>query len=294
MKPSQQIRMMIIGANGQLGTDLVDHFKTQYDLICLTENDIDVSDIQSVTRALDTHQPSIIINTAAFHKVDVCEKQPVRSFEVNSLGVKYLAQCSQKIHAKLVHISTDYVFDGKKQSPYIEDDHPHPLNIYGLTKLAGEYLLSNEMENYLILRVSGIYGRHRCIGKGGNFINSMMRQVRAGNEIRVVSDEILTPTSTVEICRQLDVMLKHHLKGLYHVTNEGHCSWYEFAQKIFDILGMHVVVKPVPVSFFPTSVRRPTYSVLENHKLKALKLNIMKNWDIALEAFVSSVDVEEL
>ncbi len=285
---------MIIGANGQLGTDLVDHFQTQYDLVCLTEGDIDVSDIQSVTRALDTHQPSIVINTAAFHKVDECEKKPVRSFEVNSLGVRYLAQCSQKIGAKLVHISTDYVFDGKKESPYFEYDHPHPLNVYGLTKLAGEYLLSNEMENYLILRVSGIYGKHKCIGKGGNFINAMMKQVRSGNEIRVVSDEILTPTSTVEICRQTDEMLKNNLKGLYHVTNEGHCSWYEFAKELFCILNLQVNIQPVPVSFFHTPFLRPTYSVLENHELKILKLNIMKNWDIALKEFLSSVDVEEL
>ncbi len=286
--------MMIIGADGQLGADLVDHFKMHCDLICLTEADIEISDMQSVIRALDFHQPSIVINTAAFHKVDVCEKKPIRSFEVNSLGVSYLAQYSQKISAKLVHISTDYVFDGKKQSPYLEDDPPHPLNVYGLTKLAGEYMLSNEMENYLILRVSGIYGKHKCIGKGGNFINAMMKQYRSGKEIRVVSDEILTPTSTVEIGRQMDLMLKNDLKGLYHVTNEGYCSWYEFATEVFRILNLEVNIQPVSVSFFSIPFKRPAYSVLENHKLKELKLNIMKNWDIALEEFLSSVDIEEL
>ena len=287
-------RMMIIGANGQLGTDLVNYFASRYDLICLTEKEIEVSDIQSVNEALTTNKPRIVINTAAFHKVDECERQPVRSYEVNSLGVKYIAQCSQQIGAKLVHISTDYVFDGQKQSPYTEVDIPHPLNVYGVTKLAGEYFMANEMDDYLILRVSGIYGKHKCIGKGGNFINAMLRQYRSGNEIRVVSDEILTPTSTVEICRQLDVMVKNDLKGLYHTTNEGQCSWYEYARKIFHILKLEVEIRPVPVSFFPMTVKRPTYSVLENHRLKEYHLNIMNDWDVALEEFLSKAKVEDL
>jgi len=285
---------MIIGANGQLGTDLVNYFASRYDLICLTEKEIEVSDIQSVNEALTTNKPRIVINTAAFHKVDECERQPVRSYEVNSLGVKYIAQCSQQIGAKLVHISTDYVFDGQKQSPYTEVDIPHPLNVYGVTKLAGEYFMANEMDDYLILRVSGIYGKHKCIGKGGNFINAMLRQYRSGNEIRVVSDEILTPTSTVEICRQLDVMVKNDLKGLYHTTNEGQCSWYEYARKIFHILKLEVEIRPVPVSFFPMTVKRPTYSVLENHRLKEYHLNIMNDWDVALEEFLSKAKVEDL
>ncbi len=287
-------RMMIIGADGQLGSDLVNHFASRYDLICLTEKEIEVSDIHSVDKALTTNKPKIVINTAAFHKVDECEKQPIRSYEVNSLGVKYIAQSSQKIGAKVVHISTDYVFDGKKQSPYTEDDSPHPLNVYGVTKLAGEYFLANETDDYLILRVSGIYGKHKCIGKGGNFINVMLKQYRSGNEIRVVSDEILTPTSTVEICRQLEVMVKNDLKGLFHVTNEGQCSWYEFAQKIFHILKFEVEIKPVPVSFFPMTIKRPAYSVLENHRLKENHLNMMNDWRIALEEFLTEVKVEDL
>ena len=287
-------RMMIIGADGQLGTDLVIHFRSQYDLICLTEREIEVSDIRSVSKAFDTYQPRIVINTAAFNRVDECEKQLLRSYEVNALGVKYIGQFAQKIGAMVVHISTDYVFDGKKGSPYTEEDRIHPLNVYGLTKLAGEYFLANETDQYLILRVSGIYGKHKCIGKGGNFINAVMKQYRHGDKINVVSDEILTPTSTVEICRQLDVMLRNNLKGLYHVTNEGQCSWYEFAQKIFHILKLEVNIQPVSATSFPVVAKRPQYSVLENNKLKDHQLNVMNAWDVALEEFLSEVRVEEL
>ena len=293
-KRKKMDRMMIIGADGQLGADLVIHFRSQYDLICLTEKEIEVSDIQSISNAFDKYQPKIVINTAAFTRVDACEEQLLRSYEVNALGVKYVAQCAQKIGAMVVHISTDYVFDGKKGSPYIEEDRVHPLNVYGLTKLAGEYFLTNETDHYLILRVSGIYGKHKCIGKGENFINAMIKRYRQGSKIRVVSDEILTPTSTVEICRQLDVILKNDLKGLYHVTNEGQCSWYEFAEKIFHILKLEVNIQPVSASFFPTVAKRPRYSVLENYKLKDYQLNVMSRWDIALEEFLSEVKVEGL
>ncbi len=287
-------KMMIIGADGQLGSDLSLHFVSQYEIIKLTIDDVDITQMESVADIMEKYKPNLVINTAAFHKVDECEIQALRSFDVNTIGVKNLAVCARKIGAKLIHISTDYIFDGEKKSPYTEDDLPKPLNIYSISKLAGEYCVANEMEDYIVARVSGIYGIHRCMAKGGNFINTMMSLYRAGREIKVVDDEILTPTSTIEICRQLDVMIKNDLTGLYHLTNEGHCSWYEFAKEIFNILDIKIKITPVPASVFRTPFKRPDYSVLENKRLNEKKLNIMKDWKIALQEFLTQTVVEEL
>ena len=288
------MKILIIGANGQLGTDLSSHFATKHELIPLTEDHIEIADAESVKNAMSAHRPNVVINTAAFHNVPLCEENPVRAFEVNGLGALHLAKLSGELGFKLVHISTDYVFDGEKNAPYTETDRPHPLNVYANTKLAGEYFISAEAEDYIIARVSGIYGKTRCMAKGGNFINTMLRLYREGKSIRVVTDEILTPTSTVEISRQLELMIETKTHGLFHVTQEGACSWHEFAQAIFDILQLDVNVAETTTSEFVSPVKRPFYSVLENAALKKLGINIMKDWREALEEFLTQTPIEEL
>ncbi|MFC1568816.1 dTDP-4-dehydrorhamnose reductase [bacterium] len=288
------MKLMIIGADGQLGSDLVHQFQGKTNLIPLTYEDGDIVDINVVRSLVNQHHPDVIINTAAYHQVPKCEDEPIRAFEVNALGARNLAICAQEAGVKLVHISTDYVFDGRKQHPYTEEDNPNPLNVYANTKLAGEYFITSHCEDYLIARVSGIYGKTRSIGKGSNFINTMLKLNREGKAIRVVTDEILTPTYTVEISRQIECMINHDMKGLFHVTSEGACSWYEFAQEIFNILKLPVSVEKAKVADFPPTVQRPHYSVLENKRLKDAELNIMKDWKTSLNEFLTTTEVDSL
>ena len=288
------MRLMIIGADGQLGADIVMQFQSSVELIPLTFEDGDIVDYSVVQSLVKTHRPDVIVNTAAFHNVPECELQPIRAFEVNALGVKNLAVAAQEKNCKLVHISTDYVFDGTKRTPYSESDCPNPLNVYANAKLAGEYFIKAICNEYMILRVSGIYGKTRCIGKGSNFINNMLRLYREGQSIRVVTDEILTPTSTMEISRQLEKMLEENVSGLFHVTAEGACSWHEFAESIFEILDWPVEIHKAKVADFPSTVNRPHYSVLENTRLKEAGINLMKDWKTALTEFLKTTEVDNL
>jgi dTDP-4-dehydrorhamnose reductase len=288
------MRLMIIGADGQLGADLVLQFRDHADLIPLTYEDGDIVDFNVVQSLVTMHRPEVIINTAAYHNVPECELHPVRAFEVNALGARNLALATESKGIRLVHISTDYVFDGSKGSPYTESDCPNPLNVYANTKLSGEYFIRSICKNYMILRVSGIYGKTRCIGKGSNFINTMLRLFRDGQSIRVVTDEVLTPTSTVEISRQLEIMLQENCQGVFHVTAEGACSWHEFAQSIFKILEWPVQIQEAKVADFPPTVKRPHYSVLENTRLKQAGINRMKDWKTALTEFLKTTEVKNL
>jgi dTDP-4-dehydrorhamnose reductase len=293
-KRKSAMRMMVIGADGQLGTDITEYFKNRCDLIPLTLTDLDITHADAVRQTMERIKPDVVANTAAYHHTEMCERNPLLAFQVNAVAVRDLALAAERVGAKVVHFSTDYVFDGLKNTPYTETDCPNPVSVYGVSKRAGELLLMNVNDRHLILRISGIYGKARCMAKGGNFINSMLRLVREKKPIRVVTDEILTPTSTMEICKQLDVMLQHGLSGIYHVTNEGSCSWHAFAKEIFTCLNLGVDVQEARVADFPITIKRPHYSVLENAKLKSMGLNIMSDWKTALHDFLAKVKVEEL
>jgi len=284
------MRIAVIGADGQLGTDIcaaVDN--TPDELVRLTIKHIDVSDIDSVSRVLKEANPQMVINTAAFHHVEKCEEEPVKAFEVNALGARNLALVCNDLDASLMHISTDYVFDGKKRAPYIETDKPMPLNVYANTKLSGEYFVESITKKFYILRVSGIYGKAPCIGKGGlNFVELMVKLSRERPEVRVVDNEILTPTSTVEISHQILKMTANDAQyGLYHVTAEGSCSWYEFAREIFDITKPKITFNKAAPGEFAVKVNRPEYSVLENKNLKDQEINIMRHWKEGLRTYLT-------
>jgi dTDP-4-dehydrorhamnose reductase len=284
------MRIAVIGADGQLGTDICAAIdKTQDELIRLTIEHIEVSDIDSVSRALKEASPQLVINTAAFHHVEKCEEEPVKAFEVNALGARNLAMVCNDLDAALMHISTDYVFDGKKRAPYIETDKPMPLNVYANTKLSGEYFIEAIAKKFYILRVSGIYGKAPCIGKGGlNFVELMVKLSRERPEVRVVDNEILTPTSTVEISHQIVKMIERDAQyGLYHATAEGSCSWYEFAREIFDITKPNIKFNKAAPGEFAVKVNRPEYSVLENKFLKDQGINMMRHWKQGLRTYLT-------
>lgn len=274
------MKIAVIGANGQLGIDICNCFKHNGEqVIELNHDQIEISDIDSVNRVLTDIEVDLIINTAAMHHVEKCEEDPLKSFSVNSLGAKNLAQICREKDTILLQISTDYVFNGSKKEPYIEVDRALPLNVYGSTKLSGEHFIAAIAEKYYILRVSGIFGKNPCRAKGSNFIQTMLKLSKDRDEIRVVDDEILTPTFTEDIAVQINKLVSNSGNfGLYHVTAEGSCSWYEFAKEIFSISNIRVVLNPAVPGEFSGKVLRPKYCVLENNNLKDQNLNIMPHW----------------
>ena len=258
-----------------------------HEVVSLAHADIEITDVDSVKKTLTTLNPAMVINTAAFSNVPLCEKEKETAYRINALGPKNLAVVTNDIGARLLHISTDYVFDGKKQAPYVEDDEPSPLNVYGETKLAGERFIQEIAKKYIVMRVSGIYGHHPCRAKSGdNFVNMMLRLAQERGKVRVVDDEVLTPTSTIEIARQVEEIIDSDMSGLVHATAEGQCSWYEFAQEIFKITNTNVILEKADPGEFSSAVNRPKYSVLENKRLKDAGVNIFKHWKEGLREYL--------
>ena len=284
------MKVVIIGANGQLGMDLMKVF-ADLNPISLTHSDIEISDPESVSGALLSMRPTLVINTAAYHKVDDCEKNPERSYKINSLGALNLAKIAESHQFDLVHVSTDYVFDGTKHAPYVETDSPHPLNVYAVTKVAGEHFIAANTRRHYIVRSSGLYGHNTCRAKGRNFIDTMMALARDKKDIRVVQDEVLTPTYTYHLAKQIRELASTGAYGLYHVTNNGSCSWFEFAQEIFRNAGLQPSLKPTSVKESPSPIKRPSYSVLENAGLRSLGIDHMPHWKESLAHYFGAKPV---
>jgi len=282
------MKIAIIGANGQLGTDLSSVFH-QHDHIVveLNHDQVDISQMDSLRAIFADQAFDVVINTAAMHNVEACEADPAQSFAVNSIGARNLALLSNEFGFKLVHISTDYVFDGQKREPYLETDLPLPLNVYGNTKLAGEYFIQSIADRYFVVRVSGLYGKHPCRAKGGrNFVQLMLKLAAERDEVRVVDDEVLSPTYTLDIAHQLRVLIPTDHYGVYHATSQGECSWYAFAKEIFEYTDARVKLSIADPGEFPAKVNRPKYSVLENQQLKAVGLDKMPHWKDALHRYL--------
>ena len=284
------MRVAVIGANGQLGTDVVQEFLKAGDEVCrITHAEMDVSRFDAVKRVMEEAKPAVIVNTAAMHHVENCEQEPLKAYAVNALGARNLALVASQLDAALIHVSTDYVFDGSKGEPYLEDDPPLPLNVYGNTKLAGELFVRNIIGKHFILRASALYGQSPCRGKGGqNFVELMLKLGCERDELRVVDNEIVSPTSTAELASQIVVLSRTNNFGLYHATAEGSCSWFEFAAKILEIADIKVRLRVAGPDEFPTKVPRPKYSVLENSRLKRLGLNSFQTWENGLRSYLAS------
>jgi len=278
------MRVMVIGSNGQLGTDTARAFEKNGDeVVGLTHSDIEIANCDSVFDSLRELQPRIVVNTAAMHHVDNCEREPEKAFAVNAIGARNVALAARDIGALLIHVSTDYVFDGTKTSPYLETDCPRPLNVYGNSKLAGEHFVQAIDGRYFVVRTSGLYGRAPCRAKGGrNFVELMLKLAQERGEVRVVDNERVSPTSTSELARQILQLSRSDAYGLYHATAESACSWYEFAQTIFMLTDTKVHVKVASPDEFPAKVARPKYSVLANRALKAAGLNTFGPWQDGL------------
>ncbi|MFC1643501.1 dTDP-4-dehydrorhamnose reductase [Chlamydiota bacterium] len=283
-------RVLVIGADGQLGSDVCSVLEAEHEVLPYTIKDIDVSDEKTCNK-IASLKPDILINTAAYHNVPKCEENPVRSFEVNAIGALNLAKVCSENNIAMVHISTDYVFDGEKKAPYIETDCPKPLNSYAISKVAGESFIQYKWEKHFIIRTSGLYGEHKCMEKERNFPETMVYLYKQGKELKVVDDEYLTPTYTRDLAKQIKELIKTEKYGLYHITNNGSCSWYEFAVKLFELLEIDVKIKPIPASTFPSPVLRPGYSVLDNFNLRNIGLDKMRLWEEALTDYLSKKSI---
>ena len=281
------MRIALIGADGQLGSDLVLELKAkQIDYVPLYYPQFDITQPKEAKRSLDEIKPSIVINTAAYHRVDECEEFPQKAFEVNALAVRELALICRELGATLVHFSTDYVFDGRQRKPYTEEDCPRPLSVYAASKLAGEYFVQALLEKYFLIRTCGLYGVAGCWGKGTNFVETMLKLAQQGRLIRVVNDQYVTPTSTSELAARIVELLSTQAYGLYHLTNEGACTWFEFAAKIFELVGLQPQLMPVSSKEYGARAVRPLYSVLENKRAAEIGLTPFSPWEKALEDYL--------
>lgn len=281
------MKVLLIGANGQLGSDLLKVFQAAGDaVVAMTHAQLDVCDEERVAEVLAEAKPDVVLNTAAYHRVEECEKKSALAFQVNGTAAMSLAQACQRSGAVLVHFSTDYVFGGyEKRTPYEETDRPAPVNVYGTSKLVGEHLVSSYTDRYFVLRVCGLYGIAGSSGKGGNFVETMLKKALAGDAIRVVDDQILTPTYTADLADAVRKLILTGQFGLYHLSSEGQCSWYEFTRYIFERAGIDAKLSPVKTAEFFSPVKRPAYSVLSKAKFRSLGLSI-PTWQDALPRYL--------
>lgn len=287
--------VLILGASGQLGSALCSIFADAEVIKADREgggSTADVCDRKAIHQCITELAPDVVINTAAEHELQTCEAHPDRSFSVNASGAMWVAQACQASGARLIHISTDYVFGGdssKQTVPYSESDPPSPLNVYAASKLAGEYLVAAHCANHLVVRTAALYGLAPCRGKGGrNFVETMLGLAATGKEVKVVNDEFTTPTYTIALARQIRVLAERAEPGLYHATCGDSCSWFEFARAIFEEMRLQVNLVPAKSVDFQSKVRRPTYTVLDNKRAREAGLDVMPHWREALKEYTAA------
>lgn len=283
------MRTLITGATGQVAFEL--QKATHRDWIALTKKQLDISQLENVLDIMESVKPDRVINTAAYTQVDEAEKNPEKSFLINKEGAKNLAQACEKIKCTLIHLSTDYIFDGQKKNPYVETDQAAPLNIYGKSKWEGEEAVRHYCEKHLIIRVSAVFGSH-----GNNFVKTIIRLAQEREQLQVVNDQIISPTPARDIASMLwelcDKAADHYAWGTYHFSGASPTNWYEFASQIVKLMNksnkrVHTI-HPISTSEYLTAAKRPSYSVLDCQKLKKIYNINQPDWLKGLENVVST------
>jgi dTDP-4-dehydrorhamnose reductase len=283
------VKVAVIGPRGQLGSALCEAFRRRaVDCVELDHGRVEVTDPQSVLVALRDARPAAVVNTAAFHKVDACEEDPKRAFEVNALGALHVARACREAGARCVYVSTDYVFDGAKAEPYLEEDLPNPLNVYGASKLAGEHLVVQTCPDALVVRVASLFGGLGSRGKGTNFVLTVLERARRGEALRVVDDVRMSPTYAEDAAAAIVELVARGASGVFHVVNKGACSWYELAVRVLELAGLRVPVHPVPQEAYPARARRPRNSALSTAKLEARGLRLPP-WEDAVQRYLAAL-----
>ena len=272
------MRLLVVGADGQLGSDVVRLLSPTVEVTARVMDELDVTDRAALRRALEALHPDVVVNCAAYTAVDRAESEQDAAYRVNVLGACNVAQAARRVGARVVYFSTDYVFDGAASEPYDEDAPVGPLSVYGRTKLLGEQVTREANPDHLILRLAWMYG-----STGHNFVRTILRLAREKDQLRIVDDQVGSPTFTEDVVHQLWTAIEEGCSGTYHCVNAGQASWYAFATHIVHRLGLNVPVIPIQTVDYPTPARRPAYSVLADRKFTLEELNGMRSWEDALD-----------
>lgn len=279
-------KILITGAGGLLGRHATRWFADRYDVIAARHEDVDITDARTVGQWITEHRPDLIINCAAFSNVDACEREPARAFAVNAEGAYNLALAAHRVGAELVHFSTDYVFDGRKRTPYTIEDDPRPINVYGQSKLEGEKFVRRALSRHYIVRIARLFGRG-----GRNFASALLDLARRQGRLLAIVDEIGSPTYVMDLIERLDEIIRWGPYGTYHVTNEGACSWYEFALTALRLAGLRgVVIEKVNSADLNRPARRPHYTALRCLVSERLGWTPLRPWSEAFAAFIHERD----
>lgn len=282
--------VLVTGSKGQLGQALhsISGKYPEIDFVFCDSSSLDITNLDNIATVFKQIKPHYCINTAAYTAVDKAESEPEKAHSINAVGVKNLAEVCKENRTILLHISTDFVFDGSKKVPYTEEDIPNPTGVYGQTKLEGEKAIQDLFDKYYIIRTSWVYSQF-----GNNFMRTMLRLANERASLSVVNDQIGTPTHAVDLAEVLIKMITHTERnqndfsnfGIYNFSNEGQCSWYDFAKKIFEIHKIKIDLQPIPTSSYPTPAQRPAYSVLDKTKIKRVFSIQIKSWEESLLSF---------
>lgn len=279
----------VLGANGQLGSDLVRTARECHgvETLALTRKDLDVCDLPSIPKVLGKMRFDALVNCTSYHKTDEVEGRATEAFQVNAHAVRVLAKTCKEKGARLVHISTDYVFDGQRERPYVETDATNPVNVYGASKVLGENFAMREYEEAtMVARVASLFGVAGSSGKGGNFIETILRKAKETGEMRVVNDVTMSPTSTTDAARViLKLLVKNAPAGTYHVVNSGAGTWFEFAREIVEAAGVRAKVAPTTSAEYPTAAIRPAYTALDNRKAAGI-VGEIPSWSDGLRRYL--------
>lgn len=274
--------IVVVGADGQLASDFVRLLTPTAEVIPLALADLDITDRGGVRQALASARPALVLNCAGYTAVDMAETEPDTAYRVNVLGARNVAQAAQRIGARVVYFSTDYVFDGSATEPYAEDAPTAPLSVYGRTKLLGEQATREANPDHLILRLAWMYG-----STGHNFVRTILRLAREKDVLRIVNDQTGSPTFTEDVVHEVLTLTTDGASGTYHCVNTGRATWYEFASCIVRACGLNIPVVPIRTVDYPTLARRPAFSVLADHNLDLEGLNVMRPWQEALDDCMS-------
>lgn len=274
-----KMKVLITGANGQLGRAL-QKVLIEDELYLYDSHDMDITNFEKVEEIIGIKKPDVIINCAAHTKVDLCEVDVENAYRINAIGARNLAVASSKMNSKLVHISTDYVFEGNNPASLREDELVKPNTIYGKSKLMGEEFVKRLSKNHFIIRTAWLYG------DGDNFVRTMLKLSKQHKKLKVVNDQIGTPTSTKDLANLINKLIRTEYYGTYHGTCHGKCSWYDFAVKIFEYMKVDIEVEPCTTDEFPRPAKRPEFSVLDNFMLRIQGLDVFRTWEDAIEDYL--------
>lgn len=289
------MKVLITGISGMLGVDLYQTLKEKHEVVGFDLKEFpstsfspspvqrgDITRIDEVKRAFNELAPQMVIHAAAYTDVDGCERDPDKAYKVNTLGTRNVCLASQEPNIPIIYISTDFVFDGNQDSPYLEFDQPHPISIYGRSKLAGEEYVKTLLNKYFVVRTSWLYGHY-----GRNFVETMLQLASQKKELKVVNNQVGSPTYTRDLSGKIKELLPTELYGIYHITNSGSCSWYEFAREILELAGIKgAQLKPITSEELDRPASRPKFSVLENYCLRLALGKSMRDWQEALRDYI--------